>query len=108
MQAELTMGYEDAMEENEQIRLHFALGKALADVGRNDASFRHLLAGNALKRQAITYDEAATLAYTSPVLRWRMMVPAVYPPSVVTTSYVAFVPGTAPASPSIRKNVQPV
>src|ERR1700722_4269680 len=50
-----------SMEENEQIRLHFALGKALSDVGRNEPSFRHLLAGNALKRQAISYDEAATL-----------------------------------------------
>jgi hypothetical protein len=46
----------------EQIQLHFALGKAFADLAQHDRSFRHLLAGNALKRQQISYDEAAVLA----------------------------------------------
>lgn len=46
----------------QQIELHFALAKAYEDVGRRDNSFRHLLAGNALKRRQIPYDEAATLA----------------------------------------------
>jgi tetratricopeptide (TPR) repeat protein len=44
------------------IKLHFALGKAYADIGRPRTSFDHFLAGNALKRSAIVYDEAATLA----------------------------------------------
>lgn len=45
----------------DQMQLHFALGKALADVGRHQESFAHLLAGNALKRAQTPYDEAATL-----------------------------------------------
>jgi tetratricopeptide (TPR) repeat protein len=44
------------------IKLHFALGKAYADIGRHQTSFDHFLAGNALKRSAIVYDEVATLA----------------------------------------------
>jgi tetratricopeptide (TPR) repeat protein len=46
---------------DEQISLHFALGKALSDIGDQEASFRHLAAGNALKRGQVRYDEAKTL-----------------------------------------------
>jgi len=45
-----------------QIDLHFALGKALADVGQHEQSFQHLLRANTLKRQQIEYDEPATRA----------------------------------------------
>jgi tetratricopeptide (TPR) repeat protein len=45
----------------EQIELHFALGKVFADLKQYDLSFRHLLEGNALKRQEIAYDETETL-----------------------------------------------
>jgi len=45
-----------------RVKLHFALGKAYADLGRDQTSFEHFLAGNALKRREIGYDEAATLA----------------------------------------------
>ncbi len=45
----------------EQIQLHFALGKALCDVGDRAAAFEHLARGNALKRSQISYDEASTL-----------------------------------------------
>jgi Flp pilus assembly protein TadD len=45
----------------QQIELNFALAKAYDDVGRFDASFERLTAGNALKRGQIAYDEAATL-----------------------------------------------
>ena len=48
-----------------QIDLHFALGKAYADLGRHADSFRHLLRGNALQRRQIAYDEAAHLAANS-------------------------------------------
>jgi tetratricopeptide (TPR) repeat protein len=44
------------------VKLHFALGKAYADIGQHQTSFDHFLAGNALKRSEIGYDEAATLA----------------------------------------------
>ena len=42
-------------------QLHFALGKAFADLKKHEQSFRHLLAGNALKRGQIAYDEGAVL-----------------------------------------------
>ena len=45
----------------EQIELNFALAKAYADNGDHEASFRRLAAGNALKRKAAAYDEAAAL-----------------------------------------------
>jgi tetratricopeptide (TPR) repeat protein len=50
-----------SLSENDQIALHFALGKAHADLKNSQRSFRHLLAGNALKRRQIKYDERATL-----------------------------------------------
>jgi tetratricopeptide (TPR) repeat protein len=46
---------------DEQIDLNFALGKALADGGDHEQSFRRLLDGNAMKRKQIAYDEAASL-----------------------------------------------
>ncbi|HEX4145459.1 MAG TPA: sulfotransferase [Pirellulales bacterium] len=39
--------------------IHFALGKALEDVGDFPRAFEHLLKGNALKRREVDYDEAA-------------------------------------------------
>jgi len=45
----------------EQIQLHFALGKALNDIGDQQRAFNHILQGNSLKRRQIIYDEAATL-----------------------------------------------
>ena len=52
----------DAFAEDQQILLRFALAKALAETGREDEAFRHLLAGNAQKHRQIRYDEPATLA----------------------------------------------
>lgn len=46
---------------DDQINLHFALGKACADVGRPEQSFRHFCDGNRLKRQQVEYDEATAL-----------------------------------------------
>jgi len=39
--------------------IHFALGKALEDVGDYPRAFEHLLKGNALKRRELDYNEAA-------------------------------------------------
>ena len=50
-----------SLSNEEQMRLHFALGKALADLGRHDQSFGHLLAGNTIKRQQIVYEEEKVL-----------------------------------------------
>jgi len=44
----------------QQIELHFALAKAYEDIGDYSASFEHLLKGNALKRQKVTFDVTAT------------------------------------------------
>jgi len=47
----------------EQARLHFALGKAYADIGRHERSFSHLVAGNAIKHAQVIYDEAGVLRF---------------------------------------------
>jgi tetratricopeptide (TPR) repeat protein len=51
----------DALDSEEQIDLHFALGKAFADIDNHKRSFEHLLRGNALKRQQVIYDEEKVL-----------------------------------------------
>src|SRR5262249_32797294 len=52
-----------AVPEHERIDLQFTLGKAYADLKQYDRSFRHLLAGNRLKREKIAYDDAGAFAY---------------------------------------------
>ena len=44
---------------SKMVYIHFALGKALEDVGDYRRAFEHLLQGNALKRREVDYDEAA-------------------------------------------------
>ncbi len=51
-----------ALEEEQKIGLHFALGKAYADLGDHVRAFDHLVQGNALKRRRIIYDERMALA----------------------------------------------
>jgi tetratricopeptide (TPR) repeat protein len=51
----------DALDSEEQIDLHFALGKAFADMGDRKRSFAHLVRGNTLKRQQVNYDEEKAL-----------------------------------------------
>jgi hypothetical protein len=46
----------------EQIHLHFALGKSLDDIGERERSFGHFVAGNRVKRAVINYNEGDTLA----------------------------------------------
>jgi tetratricopeptide (TPR) repeat protein len=50
----------ESLSPDEQIELHFALAKAYDDLGDHGRSASHLLKGNALKRQRINYNEAAT------------------------------------------------
>ncbi len=52
----------DRLNQEEQVDLHFALGKAFADVGDPHRSFEHVLAGNALMRRRVAYDERVALA----------------------------------------------
>jgi tetratricopeptide (TPR) repeat protein len=52
----------ESLDSEDQICLHFALGKALSDHGDHQQSFHHLLEGNRLKRQQMPYDEAGRMA----------------------------------------------
>jgi tetratricopeptide (TPR) repeat protein len=54
-------GARPTLNAEEQIDLHFALGKAYDDIGAPEQSFAHLRQGNALMRQRVRYDEAVTL-----------------------------------------------
>jgi tetratricopeptide (TPR) repeat protein len=47
--------------EEEQTQLHFALGKAYADLKQHPKSFEHLVIGGALKRKEVPYDEAGMM-----------------------------------------------
>ncbi len=51
----------DSFPEAEQVQLHFALAKALADLGEYKRSFDYLLRASAEKRRQLNYDEAAAL-----------------------------------------------
>jgi len=57
------LGAPDSLSRAERAELHFALGKALDDIGDRDGSFLHLLEANAEQRKLTPYDEAATLAW---------------------------------------------
>jgi tetratricopeptide (TPR) repeat protein len=72
-----------------QIDLHFALGKVYEDIGRHEESFRHLLAGNALKRRQTVYDEAETLG------RFRRIA-AVFSPALMRSKRDFADPSTLP------------
>jgi tetratricopeptide (TPR) repeat protein len=50
-----------SLPENDQVALHFALGKAFDDLKQPERSFHHLSAGNKLKRSQIAYDEVEAL-----------------------------------------------
>jgi len=54
-------GRMESLEPQDQIQLHFALGKAYADLEQFDRSFRHLSDGNKTNRRRVNYDERAML-----------------------------------------------
>ena len=49
-----------ALAEDDRFHLHFALAKALEDVGEADAAFDHYLTANRLRRAALPYDAGET------------------------------------------------
>jgi Tfp pilus assembly protein PilF len=53
---------EPALPPVDRVELHFALGKAYTDLGRQEASFRQFFEGARLMRGYVDYDETATLA----------------------------------------------
>jgi hypothetical protein len=52
----------DGLSKSHRMQLDFGLAKAYADLKDYRRSFRHLLAGNARKRETVAYDETATMA----------------------------------------------
>jgi tetratricopeptide (TPR) repeat protein len=64
------------MSRQDRILVHFSLAKALAELGEPGRGFNHLIQGNALRREAIDYDEPRVLGVLG-------RVPAVFsgPPS---------------------------
>jgi len=54
----------EEMSADEQCKLHFALGKAYDDVGQRERSFNHLIAGNALRRRQVPYDEDMVIGFS--------------------------------------------
>lgn len=56
-----TLASSDALPARKKIFIHFALAKALDDLGEYNRAFEHLRNGNALKRARIDYDESAVL-----------------------------------------------
>jgi tetratricopeptide (TPR) repeat protein len=73
----------------EQAELHFALGKAYADLGQHERSFAHLLDGNAIKRRELVYDETRAL---NSLYRVR----DVFTPDLLNTRRNAGVPSEVP------------
>jgi tetratricopeptide (TPR) repeat protein len=54
---------QEGLSKVDRMQLDFALGKAYADLKDYRRSFEHLLAGNALKRATISYNETSALAF---------------------------------------------
>jgi len=52
----------ESLDLENQIAAHFAMGKALSDLGQYQDAFQHLLKANALKRRTVDYDEPQRLA----------------------------------------------
>jgi len=52
-----------ALDIEERIKVRFALGKALRDIGQFDRSFSHVLQASTLKRNRLAYDERPALAF---------------------------------------------
>jgi tetratricopeptide (TPR) repeat protein len=54
-------GMTDTLDVQEQMQLHFALGKAYADLELHERSLHHLLQANGMNRRQVDYDEKAML-----------------------------------------------
>jgi tetratricopeptide (TPR) repeat protein len=70
------LGPDGVQARNDQMLLHFALGKAFLDLGQSDRAFAHLDAGNQMKRASLTYDADTTS-------RWMASIAAAFTPDVL-------------------------
>ena len=80
-----------ALPAEEQMKLHFALGKAYDDTGRPEQAFAHLAAGNLEKRRQTAYDETEAL---SRIERYRQA----FTPALLAARRNAGARGPVPAS----------
>ncbi len=55
------LAHDETQPPTDRMRLHFALGKAYADLGDHRRAFENVQRGNAEKRAMISYDEAAMM-----------------------------------------------
>jgi tetratricopeptide (TPR) repeat protein len=58
-ESDMTRGLQSAANPDDELHLHFALGKALEDRGEYSESFTHYTAGAAIRRSQVTYDADA-------------------------------------------------
>jgi tetratricopeptide (TPR) repeat protein len=70
------LGPDGVQARNDQMLLHFALGKAFLDLGQSDRAFAHLDAGNQMKRASLTYDADTTS-------QWMASIAAAFTPDVL-------------------------
>jgi tetratricopeptide (TPR) repeat protein len=56
------------LDREDRLHLHFALGKAYADRGEAEQSFRHYAAGNALRKEELGHDPASVAAQVDSVI----------------------------------------
>lgn len=56
-----TRARDTSLPTSDRLQVHFALGKVYDDLGRADDAFAQMHAGNALKRQSLSYDEPRAL-----------------------------------------------
>ena len=66
--------------DSDRMELHFALAKAYEDFGEHERSFAELLAGNALKRKRVPYQE-------NEALRWLARVQQVFSPEFLAARH---------------------
>jgi tetratricopeptide (TPR) repeat protein len=92
--------------QNDQMLLHFALGKAFLDTGESDRAFAHLDQGNRMKRARVAYDADATS-------RWMGTIAAGFTPELlerpagqgVTSSRPLFVLGMPRSGTSLVEQI---
>ena len=77
---EMLLEAAEPLSSEDRLELHFAAGKAFADLGNHERAFQHLLKGNALKRRGLVHDATAAIkefqriqaAYTPELIRSKL------------------------------------
>lgn len=59
---QIAIEHMDELSADQRMKLHLALGRALSGIGDSQGGFENFVAGNALKRRTVLYDEPAVLS----------------------------------------------